>query len=160
MKALDALTASHLRQVLRPRRTAWFDQDEQATSELRTIGSLIRAAPCVFDEGAPLAEVAREIVDHDVPAVAVVDPDSSLCGVITATDLLRAEDSWTAADAMSSVVKVRATTTIEETAALMVRENVNQVIVTDQIGQALGVVSALDIARHLALRSGRHAGSR
>jgi CBS domain-containing protein len=49
---------------------------------------------------------------------------------------------------MSCVVKVRATTSIEATAALMLRENVDQVVVTDPIGQALGVVFAFDIARY------------
>lgn len=154
MKPLDALTASHLRHVLRTRRTAWFEQDDETTSELHTIGALITAAPCVFGETASVADVSRTLVESGVPAVAVVDPDSSLCGVITATDLLRAEADWTAAEAMSSVVKVRASTSVEATAALMVRENVSQVVVTDAVGQAIGLVSALDIARHLATQAG------
>jgi CBS domain-containing protein len=157
MKPLDRLTASHVKQVTRQRRTTWFEEaalpgDEEITERVEAIGALVRAPAHTVDEAAPLADVSRILVEQDVPAVAVVDPASSLCGVITSTDLLRGDDGWTAADAMSTALSVRATTPIDIVADLMAHHHAQEVVVTDAIGQVVGVVTARDIARHLAAR--------
>ncbi|MDX2091718.1 MAG: CBS domain-containing protein [Kofleriaceae bacterium] len=44
--------------------------------------------------------------------------------------------------------------TIEAAAALMALEGVSQVVVTNCHGELAGIVSALDIARHVAVRAG------
>jgi CBS domain-containing protein len=83
-----------------------------------------------------------------VPAVAVVDAAEALCGLITAPDLLAARKGWTAVDAMSSAHAVSANTSIEAVADVMARERYEHVVVTDDAGQVVGVVSARDVARH------------
>ncbi len=138
MKSFAALTACHVKHV---------------TREVDTISCLVHAPAHTVTESAPVEEACRMLVDGDVPAVAVVDASSSLCGVITSTDLLRARDDWTAADAMSSPVSVRASAKIDAVAELMGRENAPVVVVTDPIGQALGIVTAREIARYLAARN-------
>jgi predicted transcriptional regulator len=108
-------------------------------------------------ESAPLAEVRDLLLDLRVPAVVVVDHEQSLRGVITRTDVLRclADCDATANDAMSTFVfAVTCEASIECAAALMAIEGVGQVVITTQDGELLGMVSALDIARHMAVRAG------
>jgi len=152
MKSLDALAASHLRQAQRPRHAPWFDDDGARDAEVPTIGSLIATPSCTVTDSTSLAEVRRLLAERSLPAVAVIDPSTSLCGVLTATDVLRAieDDEWTAADAMSDALTIRASASIETAAQLMVEHGASEILVTDAVGQVLGVVTALDIARYLA----------
>jgi CBS domain-containing protein len=93
---------------------------------------------------------------HRVPAIAVVD-DEELCGVITRSDVLRSydENNETAGEAMSSYVLVLpACSSIEKAAALMAYECVGQIVVTGEEGEVVGMVSALDVARHYAVEHG------
>ena len=151
MKSL--LTALHVERGLRPRRTTWFE-DEEVRDEVaaETIGTLVHAPAHTVGEHAPIAGIVRLLVEQDVPAVAVVDAAGAMCGVITSTDLLAAGDDWTAADAMSSVIGVRASTPIDEVAELMAREHASFVVVTDAVGQVVGIVTARAITRHRASR--------
>lgn len=153
-KSLDALTTSHLRQRLRPRRASWFEEpgSDAETAVPETIGALVQATPCAVEETTPLPYVQKLLVDRHLTAVPVVDPGSSLCGVVTCSDLSRAGPDWTAADAMSDAVTIRATATIEAAAELAAREQVDHVVVTDSVGQPIGVVTASAIGRHLARR--------
>ena len=154
MKSLDTLTALQRLHVTRPRRATWFEEDHEVTAEIETIGMLVREPARTVGEDAPLGAVSKMLVEQDVPAVAVVDSTGALCGLITPTDLLRglAGEDWTAVDAMSSVQSVRATTPVDLVAELLAREHGREVIVTDSVGQVVGIVTARAIARHLAAR--------
>ena len=154
MTSLDALTTSHLRQLLRPRRAAWFEShdDDELRPLLTTIGSLVQASPCAVDESTPLGCVQELLVERHLTAVPVVDPGSSLCGVVTCSDLLRAGADWTAADAMSSAVTIRASASVEAAAQLVANERTDHVVVTDAVGQPIGIVTANAIVRFLAER--------
>lgn len=156
MKSLDALTASHLRQRLRPRRAAWFsegaDDDDDITNVVTTIGSLVCLTPCAVSDATPLREIQQLLVEQHLTAVPIVDPGNSLCGVVTCADLLRASADGTAGDAMSSAVTIRATASVEAAAALVAREHADHVVVTDPVGQPIGIVTANSIVRFLADR--------
>jgi CBS domain-containing protein len=120
--------------------------------------AMISAAIAV-KETAPLDDVCARLLDARAPAVAVVDDDGGLVGVITRTDLLRAiadrGDAATAADAMSRFVLVLPLgVPVERAAALMAFESVGQVVVTDEHGDVAGMLTALDVARHCARRAG------
>jgi CBS domain-containing protein len=136
MKSLEQLTALHFQQVT-----------HQVPD---SIGMLVQAPPRTVGEHAPLSNVARVLVEQDIPAVAVVDASASLCGVITSSDVLAAGEDWTAADAMSSTIAVRASTAIATVADLMAREHAEYVVVTDAVGQVVGLVTARDVARYRA----------
>ena len=99
-------------------------------------------------EDASLSGVARVLVEDNVTAVAVVDAGAALCGLITPPDLLAAREGWTAVDAMSTAHAVSANTSIEAVADVMARERYEHVVVTDDAGQVVGVVTARDVARH------------
>ena len=127
------------------------------TAVLDTLGSLIARPAIAVLTGTPLCEVSRMLLQHRVPAVAVVDSDDHLCGLVTRTDVLRAKDESrsTAADAMSHYIfALPARSSIEKAAALMAWEGVGQVCVTGDDGNLLGMVSALDVARHYAVEAG------
>ena len=97
------------------------------------------------------------LVQHRVPAVAVVDGVDELRGVITRTDVLRLVDDAdaTAGDAMSSFVFVLpARSSVEKAAALMAYEGVGQIVVTGPGSEVVGMVSALDVARYFAIEAG------
>jgi CBS domain-containing protein len=144
------------RRALRSSEIGWLDPDDEVTSELSTLGALA-SPPVAVEPITPLAQVRKLLGDHRVPAVVVVDDQHALCGILTRTDVLCALDdarAVTAADAMSGFVfALPAESAIERAAALMASESVGQVVVTAG-GDVVGVVSAVDVARHFAIRSG------
>ena len=109
---------------------------------------LVETPAHTVGEDASLTGVARTLVEDNVTAVAVIDGAAALCGLITAPDLLAARADWTAVDAMSSAHAVSANTSIEAVADVMARERYEHVVVTDDAGQVVGVVTARDVARH------------
>ena len=119
------------------------------TAVLDTLGSLIARPAVAVSTGTPLGEVSRMLCQHRVPAVAVVDGDDHLCGLVTRTDVLRAHD-----EVSHYVFALPARSTIEKAAALMAYEGVGQICVTGDDGTLLGMVSALDVARHYAVEAG------
>lgn len=154
MKSLDALTTSHLRQLLRPRRPAWFEDDDgEETQVMVTIGSLVQSTPCPVEASTPLRDIRRMLVEQRLNAIPVIDAGSSLCGVVTCADLLRAGPAATAADAMSSALTIRANASVDAAAALVARERADHVVVTDSVGQPIGIVTANEIVRSLAVRT-------
>src|ERR1700712_826370 len=98
--------------------------DDVPTGVLETLGSLIARPALAVALDTPIAEVSRMLLQHRVPAIAVVD-DEELCGVITRSDVLRSydENHETAGEAMSNYVFVLpARSSIEKAAALMAYE--------------------------------------
>lgn len=125
--------------------------------EPTTLGSLVRRPAVVVELETPLFEVRRLLLERHVPAIAVVDEDANLRGLVTRTDVLAFADEpdVTACDAMSGFVfALPAEAAIEQAAALMAIEGVGQIVVMKAHGELAGMVSAVDIARHLAVAAG------
>lgn len=139
----------------RPR--TWFGEEE-VTAEIYLLSALLQSPVLTVSEDTPLADVHRMLLDERVPAVVVIDNDNTLTGLITRTDVLRIlidEPDAKAAQAMSNYVfAIPVDSSIEAAAALIATENVGQVVVTGRDGELLGLVSAGDIARHVAARAG------
>ena len=131
-----------------------FDEDE-VTGELYTLGGLIETPVTTVEECTPITEVRTLLAELRVPAIVVIDDSRTLKGVITRTDVLRAPRECVAADAMSRYVfSLPREATVERAAALMALENVGEIVVTGSDGEMVGLVSAFDIARHVAMRAG------
>lgn len=144
MKSIDALIASHLSQVLRPKhRSPWFETEDELTTELRTIRALAKPAQIV-GETAAVGEIMNVLLAHGVDAVVVVDATNTPCGAVTASDILRAGPDWTAADAMSALTIQRANASVRATAELMASEQAARVVIVEG-DQILGLASALDV---------------
>ena len=143
--------------LARRRPRTWFGEDE-VTAEIYLLRALLQSPVLTVSADTPLDEVHRMLVDERVSAVVVVDDERTLTGLITRTDVLRVlidEPDAKAAQAMSNYVfAIPVDSSIEAAAALIAIENVGQVVVTGRDGELLGLVSAVDIARHVAARAG------
>ncbi len=131
--------------------------EEIPTVVLYTLGSLVVQPAITVSIAMPIDEVGRLLVRHRVPALAVIDDVNHLRGLVTRSDALRAFDESlaTAGDAMTCMVfALPAGANIERAAALMAYEGVGQVVVTGRGGELVGMVSALDVARHYPATSG------
>lgn len=136
------------------RRPLFEADDDEVTSEIVTLGALAKPATVLTPKSA--VSLARDLLaELRIPAIAIVE-DETLCGVVTRTDVLRAAANiQTVSSIMSPVVFVLpAESPIERAAALMAFEGVACLVVTGEGGSVVGVVSALDIARYLAVREG------
>lgn len=124
---------------------------------LDPLGALVRAPAITVGCATPLSVVRQLLLHERVAAVAVLEDDGSVRGVVTRTDVLRAQGdpAATAGDAMSGCAfTLPASADVERAAALMAFEGVGQVLVVDREGKLIGMVSALDIARHFATLAG------
>jgi CBS domain-containing protein len=149
MKSLEAIP-------LFSRTRTWVEEEDEPTSEIFVLGSLVHQPATTLDQQASIGTACDLFVDLRIPAIAVIDGDE-LCGILTRTDVLRAmrdQPDARVGEAMSSFVLVMPVeSTIESAAALMAVEQVGEVIVTRN-GDLVGLVSVADIARHVARRAG------
>lgn len=104
------------------------------------------------DTTTPLRAVAKLMADQRVHAVAVADPDHAgrPCGIITALDIAQAaaEDFDISAGhaAVTEVVTVSSSDTLDQAAHLMVKHSLSHLIVIDAgTGYPSGILSTLDI---------------
>jgi CBS domain-containing protein len=130
--------------------------DDIVTRVLEPLGSLVHEPPVIVGTDTPMSQVRALLVFHEVAAVVVVDGDDTLRGLVTRTDALRAVDLDTPARAVMSRCRVvlAGGACIERAAALMASEHVDAVVVTRADATLIGLVTALDIARHLAVTAG------
>ena len=137
----------------------WYDLEDEVTSEVYFLGGLVAQPPVVVEEATSLAVVREHLIEKRISAVVVVDRSRSLRGLVTRTDVLRAESGCTAGEIMSPYIfALPAISRIERAAALMAFEDVAHLVVTGAESELLGLVSAVDIARHYATISGFLAG--
>ena len=99
------------------------------------------------------------MVDRVVSAIAVVDDDEDLVGILSRTDMLRARldgDDWArrpVADYMSrDVVTVTTDTRLQEVTELLVKQRIHRVVVVDEEEggrRPLMVISDTDLLYHM-----------
>lgn len=129
--------------------------EDEVTSRVRTLGTLVHGDVAVISPEARVDEARELLVELRVPAVAVVE-GSTLVGLVTRTDVLRAAPHGTVSDAMTRfVLALPETACVERAAALMAFEHVGVIVVVEADGGGLlGLVSAVDLARHFACEAG------
>lgn len=125
-----------------------------------------RGVVCVEPDTA-LSEVQRTLEHNEISAVAVVG-EGRLCGIVSTKDLLRAARAdWApcaalslgpepprfAADVMRSpVITIGETAPLKSAAAAMLKHRIHRLVVVEECdGRPLGVVSAGDAMRAIAL---------
>jgi hypothetical protein len=100
------------------------------------------------------------ILAMEVTAAAVLDGDQRPLGVVSLRDLVEAPESAPAADRMTSpAVVVRADARIIDAARLMGETGHRHLVVVDDSGRAIGMVSAIDVVRVFAGLPARHPAS-
>jgi CBS domain-containing protein len=127
------------------------------------VGSLMTIDPVVVKPDAMATEAERLLKTHHVSGLPVVHNGVPV-GVISLTDLMTARSSdmvranWSrmrVRHLMSApAITVRAGTSVERAAELMVGRHIHRVVVVDDDDGPIGVLSALDLLR-LLLRNRR-----
>lgn len=103
----------------------------------------------VVDHDATAAEARNTLADTRVSGAPVVKGES-IVGVISQTDLLRADDATPVTELMSEdVYAVRPNDAALVAARVMAEREIHRVIVVDDAGTLFGVVTALDALRAL-----------
>lgn len=99
-----------------------------------------------------LREAAKRMIEHNVGAAVVIDPQGAGPGIITERDLLKVNglgqdvDRERVRDHLASrVIYAYADWSLEQAAGEMARGHFRHVIVLDPEGQAVGILSMRDI---------------
>lgn len=99
-----------------------------------------------------LALVRRKILEFGVSAVPVLDDEHRPIGVVSLRDCVRDGEPKVSSPAKT----VRAGATIVEGARLLADADVHHLVVVDDGGVAVGMVSAVDFVRAFIERPARH----
>lgn len=137
------------------------------------IHQIMTADVACVDETASIDDLRELLLERGQHVVPVVAPEGHPVGVVTQTDLLRTISEVdagvqavrpprvrdprdrTAGDIMTALVfALPVTASVEQAAALMAYEGVEQIVVTGTRGEVAGVVRALDVARRCARSAG------
>lgn len=120
------------------------------------VGDFMTIDPVVISPSASLDQAARILAAYEVSGLPVVEADGHLVGVISQTDLLRGAADRTqpigpgpsgarVADVMSSPpITVKRLTPLSEAARAMREQGVHRLVVVDEGGRAIGVLSSMD----------------
>lgn len=130
-----------------------------------TLGAIATTGLVTIDRQAPLVEAARLMTSHHITAVVVVDARQAPVGVVSQSDIVRAESGIDdQARAIGAAVRVgevmspallalRASCPVAVAARLMAGAKIHRVLVTDEAGdRCLGVATALDVMKVLGER--------
>lgn len=143
-----------------PARSALGRDDELAAKLAVPIaGVMTRDVTCVR-ANMPIRELRTLLVDRGFGGVPVVDAEGKPLGVVTKTDLLRAEERGEGpACAVQSImtdlaIAVHEGMSVAQASALMAYEGVHRIPVIDDDRRVVGILSALDVLHWLGQRSG------
>jgi CBS-domain-containing membrane protein len=106
-----------------------------------------------ISDGDRLALARRQILKFGVTAVPILDEAHKPVGLVSLRDLHEDEDQIKVS---SPVICVRDTATLQECAKAMTADDLHHVVVTDETGKAVGMLSALDALRGLLGEPPRH----
>jgi CBS domain-containing protein len=104
------------------------------------------------------AEAAREaILSLDITAAPVLDDLGRPRGVVSLRDLASAKDTWPVTRCMSTPADVIGdTATIDDAGRALAQRGRHRLVVVDDAGKAVGMISAIDIVRGLLGLPVRH----
>ncbi|MGD0862520.1 MAG: CBS domain-containing protein [Candidatus Limnocylindrales bacterium] len=128
-------------------------------TEPRTVGDFMTPNPVSISEAASLAEAASVLDSRQFSGLPVVDASGILVGVLSRTDLIRAQASpqlqanWrglAVAEIMTKpALTIPSTAGLDEAARLMGERRVHRLVVTDAAATPIGIISASDLVRSL-----------
>lgn len=120
------------------------------------VGNLMSIDPVTVAPDAPVAEAEALLRTYRISGLPVVD-HGELIGVVSQTDLLTAHASelisanWPrlrVRHIMSrSAIAIGAMTSVEDAARRMIVDHIHRLVVTDDAGTPIGVVTPLDLLR-------------
>lgn len=127
-----------------------------STAVTLRVGNLMTIDPVTVAPDAPVAEAEALLRTYRISGLPVVD-GRVLVGVISQTDLLTARASelisanWLRLQVRHIMsrpaIAIGATTSVEDAARRMIVDHVHRLVVTDDDGAPIGVVTPLDLLR-------------
>lgn len=112
----------------------------------RTVAEIMNPKLLYIREGDRLSLARTQILNFGVTAVPVLDDGHRPVGVVSLRDLMREEHT---VQATSPVRTVRGQASVEEGARALAEQGLHHLVVVDDAGVAIGMVSALDFIRAL-----------
>jgi CBS-domain-containing membrane protein len=119
----------------------------------KTVRDIMNAKLLYIGENDRVSLAKRHILEFGVTAVPVLDETHRPVGVVSLRDLARDGD---AVQPSSSVTTVKATDSVEEGARKLAETEYHHLVVVDEKGIAVGMVSSVDFMRALLGLEPRH----
>jgi CBS domain-containing protein len=126
-------------------------------TESRRVGDAMTPNPISISEAASLAEAVGLLDSNKISGMPVVDPSGELVGVLSQTDLIKAQANpqlqanWRGLAVGQIMTKpaltIPSTATLEQAARLMGERRVHRLVVTDATATPIGIISASDLVR-------------
>ena len=121
---------------------------------LRVSDIMVRSV-LLFARATPLSEALRALVDADVSGAPVCEADGRVIGVIAKSDLAELSLGGAAREAVgdlmsSDVISAKAGEALGVAIERMVFEGVHRLIVIDDEGRLVGIMTASDVLRAIA----------
>jgi CBS domain-containing protein len=126
-------------------------------TETRKVGDVMTPNPVSISELASLAEAGNLLDSRKISGLPVVDGEGSLVGVVSQTDLIRAQANprfhanWRGLAVREIMTKpaltIPSTAGLDEAARLMGDRRVHRLVVTDDAATPIGIISASDLVR-------------
>jgi CBS domain-containing protein len=126
-------------------------------TQARTVGDAMTPDPISILETTSLAEAARILDARKITGLPVVDPEGTVVGVLSQTDLVRARanshlvSSWPGLPVGQIMTRpaltIACTATLEEAARMMEERRVHRLVVTDEAATPIGIISTSDLLR-------------
>lgn len=119
----------------------------------RTVAEIMNPKLLYIEEGDRLSLARAQILKFGVTAVPVLDAAHRPVGVVSLRDLARDDHC---VEPSTPVRTVRSDASLEEGARTLVEVGVHHLVVVDDCGVAVGMVSALDFVRALVGKPAHH----
>lgn len=119
-----------------------------------TVSDIMNPKLLYIREGDRIELARRKIIEFGVTAVPVLDEAHRPVGMISLRDLARPDSA--AFDPATAVVCVKGSLGVEEAARVLAESHYHHVVVVDDAGVAVGMVSATDFVRALLGLPPRH----
>jgi CBS domain-containing protein len=126
-------------------------------SQARTVGEAMTRELISILETASLAEAAKILDAKKITGLPVVNPDGSVVGVLSQTDLVRARanshlvSSWPGLAVGQIMTRpaltIASSASLEEAARVMEERRVHRLVVTDEAATPIGIISTSDLVR-------------
>lgn len=120
----------------------------------KTVADIMNPKLLYIRDGDRVALARRHIIDFGITAVPVLDETHRPVGVVSLRDL--AGDEGDRFQPTGEVATVRASASIDEGAKKLAESDYHHLVVVDEKGVAVGMVSSLDFVRALVGLPPRH----
>lgn len=125
---------------------------EAAPMKTSRVADIMNPKLLYIREGDRLTMARSKIIEFGVTAVPILDEDHKPVGVVSLRDL----DQLGHVEPSSAVQVVRDDATLEEGARVLADSGMHHLVVVDEVGVAVGMVSAIDFVRAFIGRATTH----